>query len=141
MKSLADMQPRSSRGGREQLGGQVNLGSSQRLGNRTVLLAIKRNCLECRIVYARNVGFSLELNAGDRKRPSNFVQFDVSDGMNATLPDSRLGKLRDQCDGEAAGMSGARRRIAELLRSFTTLLREAPLTCRDAVCASGPDSD
>src|SRR5215813_10004197 len=91
----------------EQLRRQVNLRSSQRLGNRTVLLGIKRNSLECRIVNARNVGFSLKLNAGDRKRLSNFVQFDVGYGMDAIRRNPRLGKLCGQRHGEAAGVGGA----------------------------------
>src|SRR6516165_5316376 len=106
-KSLAGTQPRSSGGGHEQLRDQVNLRSSQRLGNRTVLLGIKRNSLECRIVNARNVGFSLKLNAGDRKRLSNSVQFDVGYGMDAIRRNPCLGKLRGQRHGEAAGVGGA----------------------------------
>jgi len=44
----------------------------------------------CRIVNARNVGFRLKLNARDRERFSNFVQFDVSDGVDPFRRDSLL---------------------------------------------------
>jgi len=48
------------------------------------------NFLERRIVNAWNVGFRLKLDARDRERVSNFVQFDVSDGVDPFRRDSLL---------------------------------------------------
>jgi hypothetical protein len=48
------------------------------------------NFLGRRIVNAWNIGFRLQLNARDRERFSNFVQFGVSDGVDPFRCDSLL---------------------------------------------------
>jgi hypothetical protein len=69
------------------------------------------NFLERRIVNTRNVGFRLKLNAGDRERFSNFVQLDLSDGVDPFRRDSLLGHADESLESSFKLRSGKNFRI------------------------------
>jgi hypothetical protein len=83
----------------------MNFCPGQSFRHGTVLLRIKRNRLECRVIDARDLRFRLKLNTRDRKCISNFVEFDTSDSVNTIRRDPLLRKLRCQRHREAASVS------------------------------------
>src|SRR4051794_18489158 len=87
--------------GRE-LCGQVNLCSGQGLRNGTILLCFERDRLERAFIDVRNVSFHPQLDAGDGKTLSNFVQRDVSHGVEPPWLDSFPQKLHAHPHGETA---------------------------------------